>query len=102
VVGHLERLGLSGWDCVRCREDVERTKPAPDLYLSVLDCLGVSASEAVAIEDSGVGVRAAKAAGLYCVAVPSAMTASHDFGLADMIVPSLAELPLAAVVDPVG
>lgn len=97
VVGHLERLGLEGADCVRCQEDVERTKPAPDLYLAVLDCLGVSASEAVAIEDSGVGVLAAKAAGLYCVAVPSAMTGSHDFGSADLIVPSLAELPLAAL-----
>jgi HAD superfamily hydrolase (TIGR01509 family) len=97
VTGHLERLGLDGWDCVRCGDDVARTKPAPDLYLAVVECLGVAPHEAVAVEDSGVGVRAAKAAGLYCVAVPSALTASHDFGGADLVLPSLAELSFAEV-----
>ncbi len=97
VTGHLERLGLDGWDCVRCGGDVERTKPAPDLYLSVLECLGVDASEAVAVEDSRVGVEAAKAAGLYCVAVPSSMTAGHDFSRADLVLRSLAEVSSAEV-----
>jgi HAD superfamily hydrolase (TIGR01509 family) len=97
VAGHLERLGLDGWDCVRCGGDVTRTKPAPDLYLAVLECLGVPAHEAVAVEDSGVGVTAAKAAGLYCVAVPSMLTADHDFTRADLRLGSLAELPFAEV-----
>src|SRR5919201_4918208 len=36
VLGHLARLGLAdGWNCIRCRDDVERPKPDPDLYLSV-------------------------------------------------------------------
>lgn len=97
VTGHLERLGLDGWDCVRCREHVARTKPAPDLYLSVCECLGVSPSDAIAVEDSQVGVAAAKAAGLYCVAVPSALTGTHDFRLADLTLGSLAEASLAQV-----
>jgi HAD superfamily hydrolase (TIGR01509 family) len=97
VTGHLERLGLDGWDCVRCRDDVARTKPAPDLYLAVVDCLGVAPDEALAVEDSGVGVRAAKAAGLHCVAVPSALTGSHDFGPADLVLGSLAEASFADV-----
>jgi beta-phosphoglucomutase-like phosphatase (HAD superfamily) len=46
VEGHLARLGLDGWDCVRCGDDVERTKPAPDLYLAALDCLAVAPGEA--------------------------------------------------------
>jgi HAD superfamily hydrolase (TIGR01509 family) len=91
VTGHLERLGLDGWGCVRCRDDVARTKPAPDLYLAVVECLGVAPAEALAVEDSGVGVRAAKAAGLHCVAVPSALTGSHDFSAADLVLGSLAE-----------
>src|SRR5207237_9539845 len=33
VCGHLDRLRLGGWDAIVCREDVERAKPAPDLYL---------------------------------------------------------------------
>jgi HAD superfamily hydrolase (TIGR01509 family) len=92
VVGHLERLGLDGWDCIRCRDDVSRTKPAPDLYLAALSCLGVVAAAAVAVEDSGVGVAAAKAAGLRCVAVPCPLTAGHDFGSADLVLGSLAEM----------
>jgi HAD superfamily hydrolase (TIGR01509 family) len=97
VTGHLERLGLDGWSCVRCGDDVQRTKPAPDLYLAVLDCLGVAPDEAVAVEDSGVGVEAAKAAGLFCVAVPSALTSGHDFSRADLVLSSLAELPFTEV-----
>ena len=97
VTGHLERLGLDGWDCVRCGSDVVRTKPAPDLYLSVLECLGVAPRDAVAVEDSSVGVQAAKAAGMYCVAVPSSLTGGHDFSRADLVVGSLAEVPFAEV-----
>jgi len=97
VTGHLERLGLDGWDCVRCGDDVERTKPAPDLYLAALDCLGVAPDEAVAVEDSGVGVEAAKVAGLFCVAVPSSLTAGHDFSRADLVLRSLGEARFSEV-----
>src|SRR4029077_908843 len=52
VSGHLARLGiLDRFDCIRCRDDVTSAKPAPDLYIAVLECLGVSAADAVAIED---------------------------------------------------
>jgi HAD superfamily hydrolase (TIGR01509 family) len=102
VTGHLERLGLEGWDCIRCGGDVEHTKPAPDLYLAVLECLGVASGDAIAVEDSRVGVEAAKAAGLFCVAVPSSLTAGHDFSRADLVVRSLAEVPFAEVAARVG
>jgi len=95
VTENLARLGLDGWDCVRCREDVARSKPAPDVYLAVLECLDVAPAEAVAVEDSGVGVEAAKRAGMHCVAVPSALTMGHDFSRADLVLGSLAELPFA-------
>jgi HAD superfamily hydrolase (TIGR01509 family) len=95
VSGHLERLGiLSRFDCVRCRDDVNHAKPAPDLYLAVLDCLGVSASEAVAIEDSPNGVMAAKQAGMRCVAIPNSITATLDLSQADVVLRSLSEMPL--------
>src|ERR1019366_4017408 len=64
VRGHLARIGiLDRFDCMRCRDDVANAKPEPDLYIAVLDCLGVLASEAIAIEDSPNGVLAAKRAG---------------------------------------
>jgi HAD superfamily hydrolase (TIGR01509 family) len=97
VTGHLERLGLAGWDCIRCLEDVESPKPAPDLYLSILECLGVPPGQAIAVEDSTHGVEAAKRAGLYCVAVPSSLTAEHDFSRADLVLRSLSDRSFADV-----
>jgi len=95
VSGHLERLGILGrFDCVRCRDDVNHAKPAPDLYLAVLDCLGVRPSEAVAIEDSPNGVMAAKQAGMRCVAIPNSITAKLDLSQADVVLRSLSDIPL--------
>jgi HAD superfamily hydrolase (TIGR01509 family) len=97
VTGHLERLGLGEWDCIRCLEDVGRPKPAPDLYSAVVDCLGVSPSQALAVEDSVHGVEAAKAAGLYCVAVPSSLTGDHDLSRADLILSTLSDASFSGV-----
>ena len=94
---HLERLEEAvGWDAI-CTADGDRTraKPAPVLYLAALKLLEVAANEAVAFEDSPNGVLAAKAAGLFCVAVPNEVT--RELGLeeagADVVLDSLAELP---------
>jgi len=103
VSGHLKRLGILGrFDCVRCRDDVNHAKPAPDLYLAVLDCLGVSASEAVAIEDSPNGVMAAKQAGMRCVAIPNSITATLDLSQADVLLRSLSDLPLRDLLERLG
>ena len=96
VRGHLARLGiLDRFHCLRCRDDVANVKPAPDLYLAVLECLGVAAVEAFAIEDSPNGITAAKQAGLRCVAVPNTITASLDLSRADVMLGSLSEVTLA-------
>jgi HAD superfamily hydrolase (TIGR01509 family) len=96
VKGHLARLGiLEQFDCLRCRDDVANAKPEPDLYVAVLDCLAVAASDAFAIEDSPNGVMAAKRAGLRCVAIPNSITAKLDLSGADVVLGSLAEITLA-------
>jgi HAD superfamily hydrolase (TIGR01509 family) len=95
VERHLSRFGLlRSFDCVKCVEDVREAKPAPDLYASALEDLGVAPYEAVALEDSPNGIAAAQAAGLYCVAVPNCVTCQLDLRAADLIVDSLAQLPL--------
>jgi len=100
VTGHLERLGLlDGFDCMRCRDDVEHVKPEPDLYLAVLECLGLQAADAVAIEDSPNGIAAAKRAGLPCVAIPNPITEGLDLGAADLRLRSLAEVTLPQLLD---
>ena len=95
VEGHLDRLGLRHhFLVVSTRDGVLPAKPAPDLYLASCAGLGVDPAEAVAVEDSPNGIAAAKAAGLFCVAVPNAMTRPLDLSQADLVVDSLADLPL--------
>ena len=90
VDGHLERIGLlDSFAAVRCRDDVQHTKPAPDVYLAVLEGLETSAAETVAFEDSPNGAQAAKAAGIYTIAVPNDVTRGWPFDHADRVVDSL-------------
>jgi HAD superfamily hydrolase (TIGR01509 family) len=85
-----------GWDCMLSADgDPSVAKPSPHLYLAALEALGAGADEAVAFEDSPNGIRAAKAAGLYCVAVPNEITASLDLSEADLVVSSLEDMPLS-------
>jgi beta-phosphoglucomutase len=66
----LAGAGLVGFfDAVVAAEDVERGKPDPAGYLAALELLDLSPAKAAAVEDSEAGVAAAKAAGLYVVAV---------------------------------
>ena len=103
VCGHLERLGiLDRFDCMRCRDDVEHAKPEPDLYIAVLDCLGVTAAEAIAIEDSPNGVAAAKRAGMRCVAIPNSITERLDLSQADLVLASLADVTVREIVERLG
>ena len=96
VRGQLERLGLlRHFHCVRTAEDVERVKPHPDLYLSVMECLGVPPARAVAIEDSPNGALAARRAGMYCVVVPNPVTAGLAFGPHHLRLESLHGVDLA-------
>jgi HAD superfamily hydrolase (TIGR01509 family) len=83
------RLG-DAFDTIVTSDDVEHSKPAPDIYLLACSRLGVEPADALALEDSASGVAAAKAAGLTCIAVPQ--FAETDVSAADRIVDSLEEL----------
>jgi HAD superfamily hydrolase (TIGR01509 family) len=99
VRGHLERLELLHYfQSIRCFEDTERHKPDPTPYLKVLEDLGVNADEAIALEDSPHGIAAAKAAGIFCVAVPNPITCRLPLGHADHRLTSLAEEPLEKII----
>ncbi|HYN63716.1 MAG TPA: HAD family phosphatase [Candidatus Limnocylindrales bacterium] len=83
------RIG-DAFDAIVTSDDVERSKPAPDLYLLACERLGVSPADALALEDSPSGIAAAKAAGLTCIAVPQ--FAETDVSAADRVIDSLEEL----------
>jgi HAD superfamily hydrolase (TIGR01509 family) len=97
VTTNLSRLGLDHYfDHISCSDDVGgRTKPDPAVYLAALAALGVNPAEAIAFEDSVNGLRAARQAGLFTVAVPNNMTCSLSFAEAQLCLTSLAALPLA-------
>ncbi|MBN2981898.1 MULTISPECIES: HAD family hydrolase [Cohnella] len=77
---HLEQLNLKEYfEVIRTKDDVREVKPNPELYLQVLEAMGIANDEAVAIEDSPNGARAAVAAGLRCVVVPNEITQSLEF-----------------------
>lgn len=100
VDGHLARLGLQDYfQAVFCNDDVELTKPDPALYRITVQALGVQPDEALALEDSSMGVLAARRAGLYCVAVPNNMTRRMNIEGADFYLDSLANLSLDDLLD---
>lgn len=102
VTGHLARLGLMAhFASIQCADDVHRTKPDPASYQAVLQTLNLRPEQAIALEDSPNGVLAAKRAGLFCVAVPNALTRQLSLDHADLHLASLADLPLARLLTAV-
>lgn len=70
-------------------ECTDNGKPHPEIYLHTAERLEVEPKECVAIEDSINGVKSAKAAGMYCIAVPDKRLTQEKFQNADLIVPNL-------------
>jgi HAD superfamily hydrolase (TIGR01509 family) len=102
IVGTLEAAGLRG--CFRVTlstEEVGAGKPAPDVYVEVARRLGVSPERCAAVEDSTNGLRAARAAGMRVIAVPtrSYPPGADELARADAVLTSLDELT-DTVVDP--
>ena len=68
---------------------LDRPKPAPDAYIYCLNQLGITADEAVAIEDTSVSLAAATTIGIKTIATPGATTSTQDFAAADLVLPDL-------------
>ena len=103
VRGHLRRLELFDFFHVtKCFEDTDLHKPDPEPYLAVLHAMGVAPREAVAFEDSPNGVAAARAAGIFCVAVPNPMTQCLSLAHADLCLKSLADESLQQLLSRAG
>lgn len=90
---HLARLGLlDHFTVLSCAGGGVPTKPDPAVYLRAVEQLGVDPRDAVAFEDAPHGIAAAKAAGLWCIAVPNRLTGDLDLSAADAVVPSFTAL----------
>jgi beta-phosphoglucomutase-like phosphatase (HAD superfamily) len=100
VDGWLRRHGIRDLlDVVVARDDVRKVKPDPELFLLAASRLGTEPGACVVFEDSPNGMRAALAAGMRCVAVPNALTRPLARPPVDLVLESLAERPLAAILE---
>jgi HAD superfamily hydrolase (TIGR01509 family) len=86
-IAHLFRATVSS-------EEVERGKPAPDVYLETARRLGVEPTSCAAVEDSSNGIRSAHAAGMRVLAIPNRHYPPDEdaLALADIVLRSLDEL----------
>lgn len=91
VAFSMQALDLHGlFDIVITGDDVQYSKPHPQIYLAAAQRLGVAPDACLAIEDAPNGVEAAKRAGMQCIAVTNSVARAQLQG-ADLIVASLAE-----------
>ncbi len=91
----LEITGLTGRFCtIATVDEVEHPKPAPDVYLLAASRLGIPPEHCAAFEDSPRGLAAAHAAGMFTVAVPSALTRHFAWEQAHHIVETMEHLVL--------
>ncbi|MBN2109649.1 MAG: HAD family phosphatase [Methanosarcinaceae archaeon] len=80
------------FEVVVCGDDVLKGKPSPDPYLRAVEMLDIEKSECIVIENAPMGVEAAKNAGLYCIAVPTYVSADKLSG-ADVVLRDHRSLP---------
>jgi HAD superfamily hydrolase (TIGR01509 family) len=97
-LAHRAGKALDHIDHIVARTDGQRPKPHPDAYLHALDKLGLRAQDCIAVEDSPRGLAAARAAGLRCIVLRSALLAGYPFDGAWRVVDSHRELE--AEIDP--
>lgn len=90
IVGTLRYSKLArAFPIVLGREDVHKTKPAPDVYVLASKKVGIPASECIALEDSDTGLNAAKRAGMCCIGIKHSFASKKKFIDADYIFDSL-------------
>ncbi|MCK4734896.1 MAG: HAD family phosphatase [Methanophagales archaeon] len=89
----IQRFRLEGYfKVVLTREDVSERKPNPEIYIKAKNELGYNLDEIIVVEDTEIGVIAAKSAGLMCVAIPNQYTKKQDFSNADYVLESIGVL----------
>jgi HAD superfamily hydrolase (TIGR01509 family) len=94
-------LELAGWadlfSATTSSEEVSAGKPSPDVYLETIRRLGVASDPCVAVEDSDVGIRSARAAGMTVVAIPNRLYPPDPDALreADLVLDAISQLPAA-------
>ena len=83
---------LRFFDFALANDEYDRHKPHPEPYLMAAARFGVEPERCLVVEDTERGLRSAHAAGMRCVVIPHALSATGDFGVAERVLGSMAEL----------
>ncbi|WP_315080519.1 HAD family hydrolase [uncultured Clostridium sp.] len=82
------------FDCIVSGEEVERSKPYPDVYIEVSKKLGVSPENCIVVEDSHNGVQAAKSAEMNCIGFDNINSGNQDLSKADVRVDTIRKIDI--------
>lgn len=91
IINYFQTL-VSGWDC-------KKGKPDPEVFLKAAEELGIMPEKCVVIEDSSNGVKAAKAAGMKCIAYTPIQAAKQDVSQADQTIDDFEKLSVDELIS---
>ncbi|WP_315046178.1 HAD-IA family hydrolase [Capnocytophaga sputigena] len=80
------------FEVIMSGDDVQYSKPNPEIFLKVAQWYGLPATQFTVIEDSTNGVKAAKSAGMQCVGFQNPLSGGQDLSQADLLIHSMQEL----------
>lgn len=94
VEKELRLFGLAEYfDTIVGGDMVQRSKPAPDIFLTACQTLAISPKDGIAVEDSYNGIRSAHAAGMHPVMIPDMLPATAEMEqLAEQIFSDMTQL----------
>ena len=80
------------FEVIMSGDDVQYSKPNPEIFLKVAQWYGLPATQFTVIEDSTNGIKAAKSAGMQCVGFQNPLSGGQDLSQADLLIHSMQEL----------
>jgi len=80
------------FEVIMSGDDVQYSKPNPEIFLKVAQWYGLPATQFTVIEDSTNGVKAAKSANMKCIGFDNPLSGGQDLSQADLLIHSMQEL----------
>lgn len=77
--------------------DLKDSKPHPEIFIKAAEASGYQKQECFVIEDSTNGIKASKAAGIYCVGFKSPHSKNQDYSKADLVISDFSEIKYSKV-----
>lgn len=94
----LKKLNIASmFDCVIAAEDVEHSKPNPEIFLRAATELGVKPDQCLVIEDSELGVEASKSAGMKCIGYYNPHSGNQNLSKADISIDDFSKVNIEKI-----